>query len=114
MEDDTAAAGAGNVNLAKKMVGVKCPHCDQELGLETVNEALKESRFIFALTPKEGSLMQAHTVGGTMVQMEKFFAALGRDMGVKTTLMVEKIETDPAGKIEVHFLVGRVRRAARE
>lgn len=102
------------MSLDDKMAGVKCPHCNGVLGLETVNDALKESRFIFALTPKEGSLMQAHTIGGTMVQMEKLFAAFAKEIGVKTTLLVEKIETDPAGKIEVHFLVGRVRMAAKE
>ena len=92
----------------------KCPHCGEELGLEVVSRALEDSRMSFSLTPKEGSLMMADTIGGTLVSMAKMLQAVGKELGVKTKVLVEKVTGEADGTVKFDLLISRFDKAKKQ
>ncbi len=51
--------------------------------------------------------MQAHTIAGLIGQFEKLVCAANKEQGAKSTVMVEGIDTEETGRIQVKFLIAR-------
>lgn len=60
----------------------------------------------FAVHPQDGELLSAKTVGGTLAQLDKLLTAIGKDLGVKTTVLVNGVSFDK-GSVTVDLLVAR-------
>lgn len=86
---------------------MKCPSCKSEIAANYVADLTKDSRFSMVLSPKPGELMQAQTVGGMLVDMDKLFAAINKESGVKTILLVEGISQREDGALTFDFLCAR-------
>jgi hypothetical protein len=86
---------------------INCPHCGGELHYDTVSRIMDRSRVSMKLYPHKGEMMQAHTVGGVITQMEKLQVAVAKEIGLKIILSVEKITTDADGAIKIDFLLAR-------
>ncbi len=83
---------------------------------------MDESRVRWTIAPHVGELLDAATVGGTLTDVGKLFASIGKARGVATEVMVERITTSDDGAITMHLLIARMesvkerkaRRAARQ
>jgi hypothetical protein len=85
---------------------VKCPHCGEPLGFQMTTKLMSDSRMSFVIHPNEGELLSARTVGDSISSMEKLLVAVGKDLGVKTNVLVEGLQwTD--GAVKVDMLVAR-------
>lgn len=83
-----------------------CPHCSKKLGLEVTSKLMNESRVSFVMTPHPGELLQAKTVGGSIAEIAKIMIANDRDLGCRTTVLVEGISCKD-GEITARFLLCR-------
>ena len=84
-----------------------CPHCGGALGLSLVAKLKSESRMSYTVHPKDGELITAETLGGTINQVSKMLKAIGRELGVKTVVMIEGISTTPEGGLKTDLLICR-------
>jgi hypothetical protein len=73
-------------------VEIKCPHCSGDIHIEAGLRLPPETSVRWAITPKPGEMLSADTVGGTLTDVRKLFRSLGRELGVTTETLVEKIE----------------------
>ena len=87
-----------------------CPHCAKEIVLSPTIYVSKDSRFTLAIEPQPGARMAAHTVGGMITTLDKLIEALGKDVGYPAKAMIESINTDANGRIEVNILVARIQK----
>ena len=99
--------GTEQVKQRESTPAISCPHCNEPLGLNIVNRLTAQSRVKFAISPKDGQLLSAKTVGGTLEQMEKLLVSMGKDMGVRTSVSVESVECDK-GAVTFNLLIGRL------
>lgn len=84
----------------------KCPHCGEPLSFQVTTQLMSDSRMSFVLHPNKGELLSARTVGDSITNMEKLLVAVGKDLGVKTTVLVEGLQwTD--GSVKVDMIVAR-------
>jgi hypothetical protein len=83
-----------------------CPHCGEALGFQITSRLMDSSRLSFAIHPNKGELLSARNVGGAIEQMEKLLVACGKDLGVKTAVLVEGINFNE-GSVTVDLLVTR-------
>ena len=86
--------------------GVKCPNCGTAIGLDLVSKAMENSRVSFSLQPHPGELLSAAAVGKALAAMEGLFVAVGKELGVKTTVNVEGIEFADGG-VKFNLLLAR-------
>lgn len=86
--------------------GICCPHCGEKLNVEISSKLMESSRMSFAIRPNKGELLSARNVGGAIEQMDKLLAAIGREMGVKTAVLVEGMNFNE-GAVTVELLVTR-------
>lgn len=77
-----------------------CPKCREEVGGDLVAQLTKEATVIFRVTPTEGQLLDAKTVGGTLSAFVGLMAVTGKAVGVTTTTLVKSITTDADGAVE--------------
>lgn len=91
---------------------VQCPHCKGDLSFEAVSDLAPESRMSFSVTPAPGEKVSPDTFGGTLVKLTKFLNAVGKDIGVPTAVLLEKVETKEDGSHVAHLLVARYGGAA--
>jgi hypothetical protein len=87
---------------------LRCPHCSERLGLEFVSKLKDTHRISFSIAPKPGEMICAKTLGGTTTQFGKLLEAIGKDLGAKTQVLVERIATDETGQHFIHCLITRV------
>lgn len=86
--------------------GIKCPHCGEPIGFQMTTKLMSDSRMSFVIHPNKGELLSARTVGDSISNMEKLLAAVGKELGVKTNVLVEGLEwTD--GSVKIDFIVAR-------
>jgi len=83
-----------------------CPHCGNALGLEVTTKLMAESRVTLRLEPHPGERLDAKTVGGSIENISELLSAVGDEMGVKTMVIVDGIESHE-GNIAVHLIVAR-------
>lgn len=86
--------------------GIKCPACGAAIGVEVVSKAMENSRVSFSLQPHPGEFLSAGTVGKALAAMEDIFVAVGKELGVKTTLNVEGIECVD-GAVKFNLMLAR-------
>ncbi|WP_130229318.1 hypothetical protein [Bradyrhizobium sp. Leo121] len=60
----------------------------------------------FTIHPNPGELLSARTVGDSITNMEKLLAAVGKEMGVKTNVLVGGLEWNE-GCVKVDMIVAR-------
>lgn len=84
-----------------------CPHCGKTTEVETFAALDKDSRMTFSLMPKEGSLIMAGTVGGTLTNMENMLKAVGEEIGIETSVFVEGVRTDENGGLNFDLCIVR-------
>ena len=82
-----------------------CPHCAQEFHVEAEARLPPETKLRFSITPRPGEMVSASTVGGTMTEMQKLLAAVGRSMGAKTVTLVEGLSTGEDGALHIDLRV---------
>lgn len=87
----------------------KCPNCGHGISANLWARVMDQSRLALELTPTPGEHMSARAVGGCITSMDRLLKAVGRDLGVKTVPLVERIETTEGGGLKVHLLVTNVR-----
>lgn len=88
----------------------KCPRCGTDLHFDVVQQIKDESRISWVIHPKEsGAMISAGTFGGTVVQFEKMMKAFSREVGVKESVLVERLSTGDDGSLRVDFLVCRIK-----
>jgi hypothetical protein len=92
---------------ADKAGGACCPKCGEAFSPEFVFDATKDSRMSFKLHPGEGGHMMADTVGGAVQNLAKLIAAVGRQNGHRSVLLVERIGTDADGALCFDFICAR-------
>lgn len=83
-----------------------CPHCGKDIGLEMVARLKSQSRMSFTFHPHPGELMSARTIGGSLENLEKLLVAVGRELGVKTQVLVEGVSSID-GSITIDLLLAR-------
>lgn len=84
-----------------------CPKCNEPLSLQMVAKASAESRVAFAITPAKGEKMDIASVVGSVGAMGKLLTSIGKDMGMKVTVLIDSIETSPEGKLQFNLLIAR-------
>lgn len=95
--------------IAEKLAanqGIKCPECGAAIGVELVSKAMEDSRVSFSLQPHSGEMLSAGNVGKALAAMEGIFVAIGKELGVKTTVSVEGIEFADGG-VKFNLLLAR-------
>jgi hypothetical protein len=85
-----------------------CPGCGKPLGRVLVAQLKEEHRISYSITPKPGELINTRTLGDTCTHFGKLLEAIGKELGAKTTVLVERIETDDKGEHTIHCLIARV------
>ena len=85
-----------------------CPHCSEPLGLQLVSKLYAEHRIAFSIRPKSGEMISTKTLGGCTTEFGKLLESIGKDMGAKTTVLIERLETDEEGQHFIHCLITRV------
>ena len=85
-----------------------CPGCGKPLGSVLAARLKEEHRISYSITPKPGELINTRTLGDTCTHFGKLLEAIGKEMGTKTTVLVERIETDEKGEHTIHCLIARV------
>jgi hypothetical protein len=84
----------------------KCPKCGEPLSFQMTTQLMSDSRMSFVIHPNKGELLSARTVGDSISSMEKLLVAVGKDLGVKTNVMVEGLEwTD--GSVKIDMIIAR-------
>lgn len=86
---------------------LECPHCKGKVPFALVSRFANQSRIAFRLVPAPGELLQADTVGSTVVNLQKVLEASGRHVGVPTVVLVEGVDVDGEGGITFKLLVSR-------
>lgn len=94
--------------------GVKCPHCGGEISAQLWATAVNEHRLSIRVEPNPGELISASTFAGLVRSTSRLLEAVGRDMGTKTQVLLERIETDGNGAHKAHFVVARTRLALKD
>ena len=87
---------------------VHCPKCNERISIGLVAKAAAESRMSFSLTPTKGEKMGLGTVAGSMAALDKLLVSVGKQLGTKTTVLIERFETGEEGQLTVHMLIARV------
>ena len=85
---------------------VKCPKCGEPLSYQMAAQLMSDSRMSFVIHPHKGELLSARTVGDSISNMEKLLVAVGKELGVKTNVMVEGL-TWADGSVTVDIIVAR-------
>lgn len=84
----------------------KCPKCGEPLSFQMTTKLMSDSRMSFVIHPNKGELLSARTVGDSISNMEKILVSVGKELGVKTNVMVEGLEwTD--GSVKIDMIVAR-------
>ena len=86
-----------------------CPQCGKKLTSTLLAQAMDQHRMVFSLTPGCGEHLSARTVGGSLVELDKLLQSVGRDSGVKTLPLIERIETLESGEMRFHLLIANAR-----
>lgn len=104
--DETARAHLDK--MAEKIAGsgIKCPKCGEQMGLSMVSKLLDTSRMSFSISPHEGELLSARNVGGALEQMEHLLVSIGKDMGVRTSVLLEGMSSEN-GSVTFNLILGR-------
>lgn len=84
----------------------KCPNCGHSLSYEVMTKIMDDSRVSFSLHPHEGELLSAKTVGGALENIEGLFVSVGKELGAKTSCLVEDIQFD-RGSVTIKLLLAR-------
>lgn len=85
---------------------VICPKCGEPLSFQMTTELMSDSRMSFVIHPHKGELLSARTVGDSISNTEKLLVAVGKELGVKTNVMVEGL-TWTDGSVKVDLIVAR-------
>lgn len=85
----------------------KCLNCGAPFDLAVYTKAENESRVRFTLTPSPGENFALKNFGGALTALDQTFAAVGKDLGVPTVTILEKIEHHADGTIEAHLIITR-------
>lgn len=80
-----------------------CPKCGEALHLHLVAQLKNENRFALELKPGDGRF-STETVGGVISQVGKFSEGMGKDMGIKTRTLVERITTKDDGSLLIEMM----------
>lgn len=80
---------------------IECPRCGEGLHITAASVVDNKQRLTWSIHPKEGDLLQAKTVGGTLARMDELLRACAKEDGGNVRCYVERVYTDEAGA--VHF-----------
>ncbi|MGE0853312.1 MAG: hypothetical protein AB7O44_27495 [Hyphomicrobiaceae bacterium] len=89
--------------------GIACPKCGEPIAARIWARAMDQHRMVISLAPKPGDHLAAHTVGGSLSDIDRLLKAAGREIGVKTLTLLERVETTEAGELRFHLLITNVR-----
>lgn len=90
-----------------------CPKCGEPFSLEMVARAADESRFTLSLTPMPGEMFGAETIGGMITDTAALFQSANKAIGAPlSSCMVERIDTEPNGRVSIRFVLCRVATSA--
>jgi hypothetical protein len=92
--------------MSEERSSVHCPNCDHELSVGLVAQCTKESRVAWKIYPKPGELMNAATVGGTLVDVGKLLKAVGKEQGLRVDILVESVTSNQEA-ITFNLLIAR-------
>jgi hypothetical protein len=81
--------------------GLRCPHCGEGFSSEMIAAVKDESRIAMAITPAPGELFDVETIGDVLKNYGKLLRAVGKEMEVKTLVMLERVEAGGDGKLEL-------------
>lgn len=108
--DNTSGMAPEQVDkLAEKITadpGLTCPKCGEQMTIELVSKALDTSRVSFSMQPHPGEFLSASNVGKALTAMEGVFIAVGKELGVRTTVTVESIDCTDGG-VKFNLLLAR-------
>ena len=88
------------------MSNICCPKCGEKLSFAVTSQLMNESRMSFEISPNPGELLSARNVGGCIENLDKLLTSIGKDMGAKTTVLIENVSSTE-GKIKVDLLLAR-------
>ena len=90
-----------------------CPKCNEPQTAEMVADLSRQSEVVFTLRPAPHELLGAHTLGGSIESIAKMLAALGKELGVPTEVLVRRVDTAEDGTISATLVVCRFDEALR-
>jgi hypothetical protein len=88
-----------------------CPHCKGDIFVDAIAAVGNDQRFIWAVKPTEGAMMQAQAIGGQLVTLDKMMKAIAREDGGKVRTYIEKVDMEADGTVAFHIAVLPVRSA---
>ena len=93
-----------------KSVTAKCPHCGEQSQFVLTAKVKENYRLKLRLTPHEGCLLGADTVGSVLSNISKMLDAGARELGCGTKTFIEGITVSETGELEVRFLTADFQR----
>lgn len=104
--EDVLKLVGNSVAAAASDLEVGCPKCSNVMYLRRT-AAYQNTSLLLTLTVADGHMLQAHTLGGTMIEMSKLMRSMAKQMGANIQVLVENVEfTDKT--ISVNFRTLRV------
>jgi hypothetical protein len=97
------------LGLAERMAtkpDISCPHCGEKLAFEVAAQAMENSKMSFTITPHEGELLGAKTVGGSIENVAALLVSVGKSMDANVQVLVNGLHYN-AGAVTVDLLVAR-------
>lgn len=97
------------LGLAQKMASrpdIACPHCGEKLAFEVAAKAMDSSKMSFTITPHDGELLSAKTVGGSIENVSKLLVSVGKAMDANVHVLVNGLHYN-AGSVTIDLLVAR-------
>lgn len=87
---------------------MNCPHCAGSINPEVVARIIDQQRTVMTLQAEDGGPLTARAVGAAISGTAAIDRACAREIGVKVSTAVERIETRDDGSIVITFLTARV------
>src|SRR3990167_207613 len=85
---------------------LKCHKCGEKIRADLVSGVAEQSLMKFRISPHPGEFISARTVGGVIENLDKLLTAVGKDLGVKTQVLVKNVSSKK-GEIIFDILVAR-------
>lgn len=82
-----------------------CPHCSGVLDGKISQALVENATYTMTIKPgPDGTLIQAHTLGGVIQELGNLMAAIWNDIGVKGVTSVQGVSMAEDGSISVTIL----------
>lgn len=93
--------------MSEEQKPITCPKCAEPISINLVAKAKAQSKMSFRLSPGQGELLDIQTFAQSAGAFGKLLVGIGRDIGVNTVVLVERLVTEDDGSLRVDVLIAR-------